>query len=382
MHAVQISFFVDPEGRSPETLLVDWHSLGDIAGAVASTGARVTVIQASLLPGIVERSGITFHFMVPDGATKRLTRSASFRSLIQELAPDVLHVHGLSFAREVLELRSLVGDKPILLQDHADRVPFFWKRGIWRRAAASASGVSFCARAQAEPFHDAAIFESDTPVFEIPESTSTFVPGDQDAARNVTGVYGNPAVIWVGHLNANKDPLTVLEAVSAAVDDLHGLQLWCCYGLAPLLPQIEKRIASDERLRDRVHLLGQVPHARVEQLMRAGDLFVLGSHREGGNFSLIEALATGLTPIVTDIPSSRALIAHGEIGALWPCGNSSALATELRSVWGGQTSDTRSIIRAYFDAHLSSSAIGHKFTRAYKKLLESTPPSPAVQAAS
>ncbi len=57
-----------------------------------------------------------------------------------------------------------------------------------------------------------------------------------------------------------------------------------------------------------MHLLGRVPHERIEMLMRAADLFVLGSHREGGNTSLIEALATGLLPVVTDIPSSRSLL--------------------------------------------------------------------------
>src|SRR3954470_17024004 len=44
VHVVQISFFVDPERRSPERLLHDWYTLEDIAAAVASAGERVTVV--------------------------------------------------------------------------------------------------------------------------------------------------------------------------------------------------------------------------------------------------------------------------------------------------------------------------------------------------
>jgi hypothetical protein len=95
-------------------------------------------------------------------------------------------------------------------------VPRFWRRGALRRALEKCSAVSFCARAQAEPFRGAGLLGPQVEVFEIPESTSSFKPGDQAAARAATGIHGDPAVLWVGHLNANKDPLTILDAVSIA----------------------------------------------------------------------------------------------------------------------------------------------------------------------
>jgi hypothetical protein len=335
VHVVQISFFIDPERRSPETLLDEWHSLADVATAVATTGARVTVIQASMVPGCMQRSGVTFHFIAP--ARARLTSSAAFQALLKNLAPDVFHIHGLGFPQEVRALRDLAPKVPILLQDHADRVPKFWRRRVWRQGAIAASGISFCSRAQAEPFLKAGL-------------------------------------LWVAHLDANKDPLTVLNAVSEAARDLQDIQLWCCFASAPMLSVVQSRIASDARLRDRVHLLGRVPHAEIEQLMRAADLFVLASHREGGNFSLTEALATGLTPIVTDIPSSRTLIGNATVGALWPCEDWRALADELRTASVAGRAQPRSQVRAYFDAQLSSDALGQKFNAAYSRLIGSKPP--------
>jgi glycosyltransferase involved in cell wall biosynthesis len=131
---------------------------------------------------------------------------------------------------------------------------------------------------------------------------------------------------------------------------------------------VKARIARDPTLRDRVHLLGRVPHARIEQLMRAADVFVLGSHREGSSFALIEALATGLTPVVTDIPSLRALTRDGAVGALWRRGDSRALAHALRAAAGARGSRARAVVRAHFETELSSAALGRKLSAAYRAL--------------
>jgi glycosyltransferase involved in cell wall biosynthesis len=367
MHVMQISFFIDLERRSPEALLADWYSLADIAAAVASAGVRVTVVQASFVPGEIVRDGVEFFFVPPDEGVS-LARSAAIRALVRDRAPEVFHVHGLGFARDVLELRALAPDVPILLQDHADRPPRLWRRRRWRRAMEAASGISFCSRAQAQVFQSGGLLSSDLQIFEIPESTSTFVPGDASAARRLTGLHGDPAALSIGHLDRNKDPLTVLEGVSLAARELPGLQLWCCFGSAPLLSEVEARIARDDVLRNRVHLLGRVPHADIEHLMRAADFLVLGSHREGSSFALIEALATGLTPVVTNIPSLRALTGNGVVGALWPCGDAAALARALRAAASTLGRETRAAVRAHFDAELSGLAIGRKFAAAYCSL--------------
>ena len=89
----------------------------------------------------------------------------------------------------------------------------------------------------------------------------------------------NPAVLWVGHLDDNKDPLTVLDGISAAARELPGLQLWCCFGKRAATGRSAEPHREDSRLRGRVQLLGRVPHETIEQLMQAADLFVLGSHQ-------------------------------------------------------------------------------------------------------
>lgn len=380
LHVAQIGFFNDPEGRAPDQLLDAWGTLVDVAEAAGHSGMRVSVVQACAREERLERNGVSYHFL-PFGAEARRASLAPLGELLRCLTPHLLHVHGLGFPRQVLSLVALVPEIPIVLQDHANRPPRIWRRAAWRRGLAAASGIAFCAAEQAEPFARAGLLRAQAPVYEIPESTSRFAPGDREAARRVTGVRGDPAVLWVGHLDANKDPLTVLDGISAAARMLPRLRLHCCFGTAPLLLRVQERIAGDPQLRERVQLLGRVPHEQVEQLMRAADMFVLGSHREGSGYSLIEALACGLPPVVTDIPSFRALTGAQAVGRLWPCGDSHALCAALLSLADDGGADARRAVRAHFDRELSFDALGMKLAAMYRDVTHRAEPSGDARAA-
>ncbi|HTU61276.1 MAG TPA: glycosyltransferase, partial [Polyangiales bacterium] len=201
-----------------------------------------------------------------------------------------------------------------------------------------------------------------------PESTSRFTPGDRARARRATGLQGAPALLWVGHLDENKDPLTVLEGMSVVAREFPDMQVYCCFATAPLLREVEVRIARDRALRPRVHLLGRLPHERIEELMRAADVFVLGSHREGSGYSLIEALACGLPPVVTDIPSFRALT-QGSVGSLWRAGDAAALGDALRCIAPQLGEPMREQVHAHFERELSRAALGRKLAAAYAQLV-------------
>jgi glycosyltransferase involved in cell wall biosynthesis len=370
LHVVQVSFFNDPEGRSPAQLLNAWPTLVDVAEASSQSGIRVSVVQASTHSQHLVRNCVHYYFLPFGNALAPTADNGTFGELLRTLGPDILHVHGLGFHRDVLSLHSFAPTIPIVLQDHADRPPRFWRRSSWRRGLSVAAGISFCAPEQARPFVDAKLVRPETNLYAIPESTSRFTPGDRQEARRTTGITGDPAILTVGHLNANKDPLTVLEGIGAATRALPGLQLYCCFGTAPLLHDVQERIAADSALHGRVHLLGRVPHDRIEQLMRAADIFVQGSHRESTGYSLIEALACGLPPVVTDIASFRSITGPGPVGRLWPCGDPRALCDALRWVAARADLTSRAAARAHFERELSFASLGSKLVSMYEDLLE------------
>jgi glycosyltransferase involved in cell wall biosynthesis len=108
--------------------------------------------------------------------------------------------------------------------------------------------------------------------------------------------------------------------------------------------------------------------------MRAADIFVLGSHRESTGYALIEALACGLPPVVTDIPSFRAFTGAGAVGRLWPCGDAQKLGAALQSVAARAPDDERCAVRAHFDRELSFAALGTKLVTMYRDVSVRTRP--------
>ncbi len=67
----------------------------------------------------------------------------------------------------------------------------------------------------------------------------------------------------------------------------------------------------------------------VEDLYPAMDLYVLASHREGFPRSAMEAAASGLPVVATDIRGCRQVVASGSTGTLVPPGSPDALATAI-----------------------------------------------------
>jgi glycosyltransferase involved in cell wall biosynthesis len=82
-------------------------------------------------------------------------------------------------------------------------------------------------------------------------------------------------------------------------------------------------------LGDFVKFLGRVPHQEMPRLLAETDVYVSTSPCDGTSVSLLEALASGAFPVVTDIPSNQEWIVHGVNGFLVPQGNEDMLAKRI-----------------------------------------------------
>jgi glycosyltransferase involved in cell wall biosynthesis len=90
------------------------------------------------------------------------------------------------------------------------------------------------------------------------------------------------------------------------------------------------RLCDDLGLTNRVHFLGSVDD--VSALHAEIDLFVLPSLSEGCPVALLEAMASGLVCIATDIPGSQDIIEHGRSGWLVPPGDAEQLAGAINTL--------------------------------------------------
>jgi glycosyltransferase involved in cell wall biosynthesis len=383
IHVVQVGFHLDRREREPEELLDVWPTLSGGASAVSRNGVRVTVVYPAHRDAIIRHRGVDYRFVAERPAYlrrgtqgSRPVRRPAVRMLDQvaALAPDLVHVHGLGLPTHAESIRKRLPRTRLLAQDHADRPPRPWRRPVDRRAMRSYDAVAFTAREQAEPFLATRMFSPELPVFEVPESSTDFAPGDPALALEEAGIYGEPCLVWLGHLDANKDPLTVLGGLSSATPHLPDPHLWCAFIDAPLLRAVERRVAGDPVLGDRVHLLGPCPHARVERLLRAADALVQGSHREGSGYAIMEAMACGATPVVTDIPPFRRMA--GEVGLFWDPGHVPSLRRALLHLGEEDRPLRRERVRKRFERELSWAAVGEKLASIYRALLEEPAPGP------
>ncbi|NUO71392.1 MAG: glycosyltransferase family 4 protein [Frateuria sp.] len=369
MHVAQINFLPAPRSLGLEALLERWPSLADIAELVATAGVRVTVLQAAAHAEHLTRAGVDYRLVDMRGTRTAKGRGRRFADALDGSGVDVLHAHSLAYVDDAFAVAgNLAPGLPVVFQDHADRPPRWWRRPRHRRRFAAAAGVAFTSLDLARPFVATGMFGPATRLLAIPESSSRFMPGDRTRARAATGLHGEPCVLWVGRLNRGKDPLTVLDGIALAAERMPGLRLWCAFGEEPMLAEVRARIDADARLAGRVHLLGRVDHAQVEMLMRSADLFVSGSRAEGSGYAAMEAIACGLTPVLTDIPAFRALTGNGRIGRLWPCGDASALADALVGAAADRPSPQRA--RAHFEETLSFQAVGRLWAEAYARVLD------------
>lgn len=361
----QVNCVLDPERRDPEALLTAWQTLPAIAEATAGAGAEVVVVQASHAGARFTLRDVRYHF-IPVGAGRALA-PWRLRRAVQDVAPDIVHLNGLDFPLYARLLSSLA--TPVLMQDHASHAARPRLGRLRRWGHARAAGALFTAEAQAEPFRATRQLPARAPIFAVPESSSDFEPGDRTEARLQTGVRGDPAILWIGRLDANKDPLTAIEAFRLTRERLPGAELWCVYGTDALRPELERRLAGDPALARHVHLLGRVPHAQVEQLCQACDLFLATSHREGSGYALIEALACGLPPVVSDIAPFRALVGDLAESRFAAAGDAPAFAEGLVSLARQADDQRRAAVRRHFDAHLAFPVIGRRLVDIYQAVI-------------
>ncbi len=99
-------------------------------------------------------------------------------------------------------------------------------------------------------------------------------------------------------------------------------------GDGPERGKLEKE-AMDLNVGKSVQFLGSVPHEAMPDLLTKADIYVSTSLYDGTSVSLLEAMAVGVFPIVTDITSNREWIRDGENGFLVPVDDEQYLANKI-----------------------------------------------------
>ena len=90
-----------------------------------------------------------------------------------------------------------------------------------------------------------------------------------------------------------------------------------------------RQFIKDQKLIEVVTVRGEIQPSEMPRWFRAADVYVSCAKSDGTSISLLEAMASGLPVVVSDIPSNREWIQQGENGWLASVGSSAEFADKL-----------------------------------------------------
>ncbi len=102
-------------------------------------------------------------------------------------------------------------------------------------------------------------------------------------------------------------------------------------GSGSMKSEIEK-VVMDNNLRDHIFLGGVINQQELPDYYHASDLYISASYSDGSSVSLMEALASGLPVLVSDIPGNKEWIDQGKNGWLFKTGNVEDLTKSISEI--------------------------------------------------
>jgi len=374
LHVAFVSHVFQPQ-KTPEELLIDYFTTVEWVTSISKLGVQVSVIYRYHKDYHITKEGINYYFIADTKASNGTSNPAVFYRgiipLLQDIGVNVLHVHNIRDVWTNIRLRHWFKHWPIIIQDHGSvfrsnswkdqLLKPFLKFGLRRL-----DRVIFAAKGQEENWAKNRIIRNKQCVF-IMENSSSFKLKNRETSRNITKMAGQPVFLWVGNLNANKDPLTMLKAFKQILQDWPEARLYMIYRLNEIEEEVKQWVVS-KSLEEQITLLGRKNRQELEHYYNSADYFLSASYKEGSGYAAIEAMSCGVVPILTNIPSFVSLTNNGGIGALFEPGNSQMLYEKTLALLKKPLLQEQKRVLAHFHQHFSADAIARQAIQVYHEV--------------
>lgn len=155
--------------------------------------------------------------------------------------------------------------------------------------------------------------------------TDQFTPDAESAIE-----FEDPTILFVGRLDEGKGLGDLLSAHNQL--NARGLETELLIVGEGILRDELEDTAHKMGTRELITFAGAIPHDRIHQYYAAADVFCLPSYHEGFPVVNMEAMATGLPVVSTNIAAVREQITDTEEGLLFEPGNVNTLTDHLETV--------------------------------------------------
>jgi glycosyltransferase involved in cell wall biosynthesis len=353
---IDLTFYMHEDIHDPDKAIRVHEASVGYARYLGSDASAEIIIHMDY-EGQRELHGITYSFFKSKNSFFHIPRKTL--KYVRSIAPDIILVHGLIFPVQVLALRYYARPSCKIICIHHAEGPSLLKWIFYKMANRSVDSYIFSAREIAKPWIKRKIIPEGK-CKELVMASTSFRRKNRSEARMRLGIPDKRIFLWVGRLSPVKDPVTVIRGFSAYIRDGGSGSLYMIYQDEELTDEIRKIIEEDIVLKKAIIPVGAKPHDELEWWYSAADYYLSGSRSEAIGYSLIEAMACGCIPVVTDIPSFRKII--GSYGYLYDPGNAAELKKVLVQLADAGSEDERDKIAKHFESSLSFSVLAEKIT--------------------
>ncbi len=141
---------------------------------------------------------------------------------------------------------------------------------------------------------------------------------------------GDNIILFVGNLIKRKGLSSLIESLNTLRNKMSDF-IVIIVGQGEDLQEL-KSMVNKYGLNSHVKFYGRVPKTTLSELYTAADVFVLPSTSEGHSVALLEAMASGLPIVASDIQGNRESVEDGVNGFLFRTGSSENLAEKLEII--------------------------------------------------
>ena len=179
---------------------------------------------------------------------------------------------------------------------------------------------------------------------------------------------GDPSILYVGHFSLLKGVDVLIRAVAKLKSKLPNIKLHLVgNGNTPYFSNLSKK----EGIEKNVVFHSWVKQSVIPSYYKSADICVFPSRHEGFGIVILEAMASRIAVIASDIPSFREIITNGIDGRLFKSEDINALSNEVLALY--KDPDLRKELTTYaFEkvTKYSWEKIADKYISLYKHLCE------------
>ncbi len=132
-----------------------------------------------------------------------------------------------------------------------------------------------------------------------------------------------------------------------------------------------RMLASELGIGAAIEFLGSVSNRAIGPLMEKSFVYASAATADGTSIAMLEAMAAGMVPVVTDIAPNRAFIEHGKDGFLFRPGDEDDLARCLIRAFRHEiTPQTLQRKRLSLEGSVSWGFVAKRFAQIYRELVQ------------